>query len=367
MMRRCSIWAVLIPLSLLTLGCGSPAEEGPAGTDEPPPAVALWDADGDGKLSSEEIPPEPRRVLLHAIDADSDGVLNAAELATMGRGGAGRGRSRGKEPLSWEAAEEELDGVRVLRNIDYASGPEWSGGRGKLDLYLPLEGADFPVLVFFHGGALFNGDKAKLTPLGVRFVNLGYIVACPNYRLAPEWYFPAYVEDAAAAFRWVWDNIESHGGDRQRITVSGGSAGGHITGLLSLDDQFLEAQGLSINDIKVSIPITGMMDATLAGEGRIAITYQGDMAQAEAASPIRHARDDAPPMLLMVADGDTEQRRQENIRMFEAVKEAGHPALEFQMLVDRTHGSIFPNMYEPGDPTVEFMLAFMKEHGAGVE
>jgi dipeptidyl aminopeptidase/acylaminoacyl peptidase len=107
------------------------------------------------------------------------------------------------------------------------------------------------------------------------------------------------------------------------------------------------------------------MDATTAGEGRIAITYRGDIAQAEAASPIRHARDDAPPMLLMVADGDTELRRDQNIRMYETMKETGHPALEFHVLEDRTHSSIGKHLIEEGDPAMEFMLAFIERHEAG--
>jgi acetyl esterase/lipase len=364
---RLPTWTIWLAGLLLALDCGSPVEESRTTPDETPSIVAMFDADGDGQLTSEEIPQVARRQLLHSLDADSDGVLSADEAASMGRGGAGRGRYRGTEPPSWERFEEEIDGVRVLRNIDFASGPEWSGGRGTLDLYLPLEGANFPVLVFFHGGGLNNGDKGGLTPLGVRFVKLGYGVVCPNYRLAPEWYFPAYIEDAATAYKWVWDNIGSYGGDRERLTVSGGSAGGHIAGLLTLDESFLAHHGLSASNIKVSISITGMMDATTAGAERIAITYANDMTTAERASPISHVRGDAPPMLLMVADGDTEVRREQNIRMFEVMKEIGHPALGFHMLEDRTHGSIFPHMLEEGDPTVEFMLEFMERHGAGVK
>jgi len=359
--------SMAVSLMVLVLGCGAAVEEPGGGEVDQPPVVLMFDANGDGQLSSEEIPQAARRQLLHSLDADSDGVLSADEAATMGRGGAGRGRYRGTEPPSWEEFEEEVDGVRVLRNIDFAPAPEWSGGRGKPDLYLPLEGADFPVLVFYHGGGLTNGDKGQLTPLGVRFVKLGYGVVCPNYRLAPEWYYPAYIEDGAAAFKWVWDNIGSYGGDRERITVSGGSAGGHITGLLTLDEGFLAHHGLFSSKIRVSIPITGMMDATTAGAERIAITYANDMATAEKASPISHVRSDAPPMLLMVADGDTELRREQNIRMFEFMKETGHPAMEFRMLEDRTHGSIFSHMLEEGDPTVEFMLDFMGRHGAGVK
>jgi acetyl esterase/lipase len=356
------LWIGTIGIALLVGGCGAPAEQESA----PPPAVSTLDADGDGVLTSDELPQPVRRTLLQALDVNEDEALTADELALIGKGGAGRGRYRGSEPPSWEPSEEEIDGVRVVHNVDYATGPEYRGGRGKLDLYLPLDRTDFPVLVFFHGGGLTNGDKGRLTPLGVRFVKLGYGVVFPNYRLSPEWYYPAYVEDAAAAFKWTWDHIGSYGGDRERITVSGGSAGGHITGLLSLNEVFLAHHGLSTGNITVSIPITGMMDATTAGTERIAVTYEGDVERAREASPIQHVRDDAPPMLLMVADGDTELRRQQNIEMFEAMQATGHPSVVFRILEDRTHGSIFTHMLEEGDPTVEFMLEFMEEHGGGV-
>ena len=86
---------------------------------------------------------------------------------------------------------------------------------------------------------------------------------------------------------------------------------------------------------------------------------------AEAASPLSHVRSDAPPMLLMVADGDTELRREQNIRMFEAMKGTGHPAVEFHILEDRTHSSIGKYLIEEGDPAMGFMLDFIDKHDAG--
>ena len=64
---------------------------------------------------------------------------------------------------------------------------------------MPEGEGPFPVIVFFHGGGLNNGDKYSLSGLGPRFARLGYVVVTPNYRLSPEFYYPAYVEDGAKA------------------------------------------------------------------------------------------------------------------------------------------------------------------------
>ena len=327
-----------------------------------PPLAAVFDANGDGVLQASEVPDAARRVLLWALDADGNEVLDRGEIESIGRGGAGRGRQTRSGPDNWDFSEETADGIRIVRNLEYATGTEYAGGRGKLDLYVPAGTGPHPVVVFFHGGGLYNGDKHSLIELGARFASLGYLVAAPNYRLSPEFYYPAYIEDAATAFRWVWDHVADYGGDRDRIAVSGGSAGGHLTALLSVDQRYLKAQQLGLRHIRASLPITGLMDAERAGRERQLLTWKADRELAREASPIRYVGPDLPPMLITVADGDTEDRRSQNVAMHEAMKEAG-AEVEFEWLTDRTHGSILPNMLRDGDRTVELILAFLRKHG----
>lgn len=333
-----------------------------AQTAAPAPLVAALDADADGALASSELPPQARRVLLWALDADDDGVLSPVELDAIGRGGAGRGRKTRRGPDNWDFSEETANGIRIVRNVEYAAGDAYAGGRGKLDLYIPAGEGPHPVIVFFHGGGLYNGDKQSLVELGPRFAALGYLVAAPNYRLSPEFYYPAYVEDAALAFRWVWGRAGDYGGDRERIAVSGGSAGGHIAALLSVDERYLRAHELDLRHIRASLPITGLMNAERAGRERFLLTWKGDSELVRDASPIRYVAASLPPMLITVADGDTEGRREQNVAMFEAMKAAG-AEVEFEWLVDRTHNSILPNMIREGDATVELLLSFLRRYG----
>lgn len=332
-----------------------------APTDAPAPLVAALDTDSDGTLVASELPAQARRVLLFALDADDDGILSAEELDTIGNGGAGRGRKTRRGPDNWDFAEETANGTRIVRNLEYATGAEYAGGRGKLDIYIPAGDGPHPVILFFHGGGLYNGDKATLVELGPRFASLGYLVAAPNYRLSPEYAYPAYIEDAATAFRWAWDHIADHGGDRDRIAVSGGSAGGHIAALLSVDGRYLDAEGLGLSHIRASLPITGLMNAERAGRERHLLTWKADAELVREASPIRYVASGLPPMLITVADGDTEIRRTQNVEMFEAMKAAG-AEVEFEWLVDRTHNSILPNMIKEGDRTVELLLDFLRRH-----
>ena len=344
-------------LTLALLPAPSPAQ-----TDTPSPLVAALDSDADGALTSSELPSQARRVLLFALDADDDGILSAEELDAIGNGGAGRGRKTRRGPDNWDFAEDTTNGIRIVRNLEYATGAEYAGGRGKLDLYIPAGESPHPVIVFFHGGGLYNGDKYSLVDVGPRFASLGYLVAAPNYRLSPEYAYPAYIEDAALAFRWAWDHIRDYGGDPERIAVSGGSAGGHIAALLSVDGRYLEARGLGLRHIRASLPITGLMNAERAGRERHLLTWQGDPELIREASPIRYVAPDLPPMLITVADGDTETRRTQNVEMFEAMEAAG-AEVEFEWLVDRTHNSIRPNMAKEGDRTVELLLNFLRRHG----
>ena len=198
--------------------------------------------------------------------------------------------------------------------------------------------------------------------MSLRLVEQGFAVVCANYRLSPTHPFPAYIEDAATSLKWVYDHIGEYGGDHTSLIVAGGSAGGHIAALLSLDEDYLARNGLSTRNIKVSVPISGLMNVRTAAPTRIRVTWNDDLEKVEKASPLHHVRKDAPPMLLMVADGDTQIRREQNQRMFSALRATGNPDVEFRLLQDRLHNTILPNMANPGDPTVEFMLTFIRKH-----
>jgi acetyl esterase len=92
--------------------------------------------------------------------------------------------------------------------------PEWAGG---------------PMLVFFHGGGWISGSIESHDRFCRAFAErLGTVVVSVGYRLAPEHRFPAAVQDAWLATKWLSDDPESLGGAVSGLVVGGDSAGGTL-------------------------------------------------------------------------------------------------------------------------------------------
>ncbi len=135
-----------------------------------------------------------------------------------------------------------LPPVRMSADVEIHKDIAYAGDdlpKHKLDVYIPKDKKNFPVMVFFHGGGWKSGDRSEYPLLGNRFAKAGIGVVIPSYRLMPQNPYPAQMEDAAAAFAWVYRNIAQYGGDASRIYVAGHSSGGHLASLLALDPKYL--------------------------------------------------------------------------------------------------------------------------------
>ena len=115
--------------------------------------------------------------------------------------------------------------------LDVAYG---SDGKEKLDIYpcaaKPNKRA--PVLIFIHGGYWRSLDKADQSFLAPAFTKQGSCVVIPNYSLCPAVTVSDIVLQLVKAVAWVYKNIDKYGGDPNRITVAGHSAGGHLVAML---------------------------------------------------------------------------------------------------------------------------------------
>lgn len=98
----------------------------------------------------------------------------------------------------------------------------------------PAAGDAPPVVVFFHGGGFAVGDlDTHDGECRMHAVAAEAVVVSVDYRLAPEHPYPAAVEDAWAALRWVAGHGDELGADTTRLAVAGDSAGGNLAAVMT--------------------------------------------------------------------------------------------------------------------------------------
>ncbi|MEY2855520.1 MAG: hypothetical protein RL030_2652 [Pseudomonadota bacterium] len=151
-------------------------------------------------------------------------------------------------PVSDKAA---LDDVYPDRTVSFPDGvtgyPDVvysvvSGFRPLIvDVYTPSDGAARrPLVLFIHGGGWTSGHTRHSGALSdfpevlAKLASEGFVVASLEYRLTGEAPFPAQLQDARAALRYLKANAAKYGIDPSRTGVWGGSAGGHLAALAAL-------------------------------------------------------------------------------------------------------------------------------------
>jgi acetyl esterase/lipase len=205
-----------------------------------------------------------------------------------------------------------------------------------LDLYYPKGTKNFSTIVWFHGGGITGGRKEVPEEL----MEKGYAVVGVGYRLSPKVTAPAYIEDAAAAVAWVFQHINSYGGNSRLVFVSGHSAGAYLGMMITLDKQYLGKYKINADSIAGLIPFSGqaITHFTIRNERGI----KGTQPIIDGFAPLYHVREDAPPMLLITGDREMELlgRYEENAYLWRMMKLTGHKRTKLYELDGFDHGGM---------------------------
>jgi acetyl esterase/lipase len=191
------------------------------------------------------------------------------------------------------------ENLTVRLNVPYA-GDE----RQRLDLYAPAAAAKLPILLYVPGGGFVGGDKRSedgfYANIGYDFARRGFLVLVMNYRLAPRHAWPAGGEDIGSAVDWARDHAAANGGDPDRISVFGQSAGAtHV--LTWLFDPALKG----IKPVAAAILASGTY--RIAGDRmppNVLAYFGSDASLYEARSPITHVHRTDVSLLLTVSEFD---------------------------------------------------------------
>ena len=101
-------------------------------------------------------------------------------------------------------------------------------------IYQPQGQGPFPVLLDLHGGAWNNKDRLANAPMDEAAAKSGLLVVAIDMTLAPEAPYPACVQEAGYAVRWLKSKAIEWNGDASTLGVLGSSSGGHVAELLGM-------------------------------------------------------------------------------------------------------------------------------------
>ncbi len=280
-------------------------------------------------------------------------------------------RAKANAAGALRAAAEKVD-----RDVTYGQ----AGGTDlKLDLYYPKADSKKPraIAVYVHGGGWTGGDKAGgAGALAIpELLKRGYLVASINYRLAPQFKFPAQIEDCKCAIRFLRASAKKYDLDPNRIGVFGSSAGGHLVALLGTADETagFEGDGGSKEQssrVQAVVDMFGPADFSARvgrsnqrlDENVFDVGKKGEGAM-KLASPVNYVSKGDAPFLILHGAKDELVPLDQSERLLAALKKVDVPA-KLVVVKNAAHG-FAPNGGTPDPSRAELstMIAdFFDEH-----
>jgi len=214
-------------------------------------------------------------------------------------------------PLGYpEEGWPKPESVVLRENVPVAGAP-WL----HVDVLHPRDaGEPLPVVIWVHGGGWRRGSRRAAMERLFTFVQAGFVAIPMDYRLTDVAIYPAQLDDVRTVVRWVGRDAEWLQVDPQRITLFGGSSGGHLALLAGLTGT---ENVVAVIAVSAPTDLLSMDDYPPGVEGLIehssAESFEGlllggaPLEQRELAlraSPITHVHAGAPPVLLIHGDAD---------------------------------------------------------------
>ena len=134
-----------------------------------------------------------------------------------------------------------------------------AGNGERLDVF-PAAEHRAPVIVFIHGGYWRSLDKTDHSFVAPAFTSEGACVVIPNYDLCPAVTIPEIVMQTVRALAWTYRNVLRFGGDPNRITVIGHSAGGHLAAMMLACQWAAHDKNLPLDLVKNAMSISGLYE-----------------------------------------------------------------------------------------------------------
>jgi arylformamidase len=210
-----------------------------------------------------------------------------------------------KRYLDWYGPASEAVRARVAHISDVPYGPLPDQ---RLDIFRPQDAADNdqrPVVVFVHGGAWRNLDRAGSSFPAETFTAHGALYVAVGFTRMPQaGSLDEMVAQVRAALAWLWLNIEQYGGDRTRLHLIGHSSGAHLSAM-TLGTDWRRQFGLPTTLLRSAALISGIYDLE-----PVRLSFRNDMLKLDRAaelrnSPCRNLPDSGIPLLVGFGEFDT--------------------------------------------------------------
>jgi len=226
-----------------------------------------------------------------------------------------------------------------------------------VDVFPAVE-ADSPIHVFIHGGYWQAMNKKDFSYVADGFVDSGASLVVVNYTLAPNADIDEIVRQCRAALAWVWSNSDGIG-DRNRIYVSGHSAGGHLTAMMMATDWPAFGGGLPADLVKGVCAISGLFDLEAMRLCYVNDKLQLTEEQVARQSPINVLPTRAAPLIITVGAAETREFHRQTDDYARRCLEAGLSP-DVMKPVGLNHYTVVDAL---GDPTHELTRAIHRQMG----